>query len=104
MKKLKLFVILSLLMGSMFAFAACGADELSVPKGWEIDEENTLFWDEVTDARSYVVEIKNVADGTVTEMTPRKTEADLSKLEEGDYEIKIKASMNPTGAFLSLIL
>jgi hypothetical protein len=44
----------------------------------------------VEEARSYIVEIKG-ENGENKELTPRKATASLSSLEEGDYEIRIKA-------------
>lgn len=90
MKKFKFFVILSLMIGVLFSLCACGGEQLATPTGVSVDIENQLTWTAVEDARSYIVEIKD-ENGENKELTPRKATASLSNLEEGDYEIRIKA-------------
>lgn len=90
MKKFKLFVMLSLMIGVLLTLCACGGTELTTPTGVSVDIENQLTWTAVNDARGYVVEIIS-ENGERKEMTPRKATASLSGLEEGDYEIRIKA-------------
>ncbi len=92
MKKFRIFVILGLIMCAMLAFAtACGKEALATPVGYKVDEKNKLTWLEVENARSYVVEITNVDSGEKEETPSNKESISLAKLEEGDYEIRIKA-------------
>lgn len=92
MKKFRIFAILGLIMCAMLALAtACGKEALSAPVGYKVDEKNRLTWLEVENARSYVVEITNADSGEKQETPSNKESISLAKLEEGDYEIRIKA-------------
>ena len=94
MKKLRLFVILSLIIGAFFALCSCGGGkELSTPSGISIDQDHLLSWTKIEDADGYVVDVKNSDSGESTQLKPKKknTSVSLSDLEEGDYEIRIKA-------------
>lgn len=91
MKKLKIFLLLSLALGMLLAFCSCGAKALGVPTKITIDEENVLTWSKVSNAYSYVVQIENVETGKVIEKSPRKESLSLSDLKQGDYNIRIKS-------------
>ena len=92
MKKFRIFAILGLIMCAMLALAtSCGKEALSAPVGYKVDESNKLTWLEVENARSYVVEITNADSGEKKETPSNKESISLAKLEEGDYEIRIKA-------------
>ena len=93
MKKLKIFVILSALIGMLLAFYSCGAKRLVAPSDFEIDEENVLSWEEVEGAKKYAIEILNMETNeiVITEDSWGKEYYELSVLEEGDYDIKIKS-------------
>ena len=91
MKKLKLFVILSMIIGALFAFSACGTRTLKAPMGFDINEDDVLTWTEVADAKNYIIEIYDVANQKTKEEKERDEKIDLSDLDEGDYVIKIKA-------------
>ena len=91
MKKLKIFAVLSLfVIGALAGFTACKGD-LVAPTEFDIDLDNVLTWEDVETARSYVVEIKNVANGEITEHTSRRETMSLAYLDVGDYEIRIKS-------------
>lgn len=90
MKKFRLFVVLSLMIGVLIALCSCGGEKLSTPTNVTVDIENQMVWDAVENARSYIVEIKS-ENGESKEVAPRKTTTSLSNLEEGDYEIRVKA-------------
>lgn len=91
MKKLKILALLGAIICAMVAFVACGKEGLSTPYGMTVDEDNRLSWTAVEDARTYVLDIKNVDNGEREEETSKKAYFSLSDLEEGDYEIRIKA-------------
>ena len=90
MKKFKLFVILSLVIGALFMFGGCKEEKLATPTNVSIDVEDQLTWSEVENARNYLVLIED-EDGEEKELTPKKPKASLFELAEGDYEIRIKA-------------
>lgn len=92
MKKLKIFTALGLLIVSAaLGFASCKKYDLIAPSDFDVDLENLLTWSDVEDARSYVIEIKNVATGETTESSAKREYFSLSDLAVGDYEIRIKA-------------
>ncbi|MGN1062131.1 MAG: leucine-rich repeat domain-containing protein, partial [Candidatus Scatosoma sp.] len=91
MKKIRWFNLI--LLASLCAFlAACGKKNmLATPYGIALDENNTLSWTLDENAKSYSVSIRNVDTGIETLMTSRKASYSLAQLEEGDYDIAIKA-------------
>lgn len=91
MKRLKIFALLGCIICLFFAFAACKSDELATPTGLTVDIDNKMTWAEVDDARTYKISIKNVDTGETTDAKSKRASYSLSKLEEGDYEIKIMA-------------
>lgn len=72
------------------AFSGCG-EELDKPTNITVSEDYKITWDKVEDARSYLVSIKDCDTGETTETATRKPSMSLSRLEEGDYEIRVKA-------------
>ena len=95
MKKLKRIALIGLLGIMTFCVApfavGCGSSGLDVPSAIALDESNVLSWAQVDDARSYLIQVKNVATGESKEYTARKNTYSLTRLETGDYEIRIKA-------------
>lgn len=92
MKKLKFFVALGLMICALTMVAtACDSTEISPPSACAVDQDNLLSWDSVEEAGRYVVSITNSGNGENTETVLRKNTLSLSDLEEGDYEIRIKA-------------
>lgn len=94
MKKLKLFILASLMIGAVSVAAGCSkGDALAQPTGVEYDIENELTWEPVDNAKSYLVEIKNVETGEVKSLSAKRTspKVDLSILAQGNYEIRVKA-------------
>ena len=92
MKKLKIFVVLGLMICALTMVATgCDSEEIDRPSGCTVDETNLLSWDSVDEAGRYIVSIINSNNGKITETVLRKTSLSLSELEEGDYEIKVKA-------------
>lgn len=94
MKKLKIFVAVLLSVCTWLAlclFVGCKDFELSTPTNIEVDINHKLTWDEVADARSYVVEIKD-ANGEIVDSKKEKREySSLKSLAVGKYTIRIKA-------------
>ena len=91
MKKIGLIFIVLLLTVLSFLFTACGKQTLAAPTGIMMDENNTLSWTLDENAKNYSVNVKNVTTGEEKQYTSRKASYSLSKLEEGDYDIAIKA-------------
>lgn len=94
MKKLKYFSLMCLLLFVGMFLASCNNNSLISPSNLQVDVENRLTWDKVKEARSYVIEVSAVgstAEDAVKEFTTRKTYYSLSKLDEGDYVIRMKS-------------
>ena len=73
-------------------FSACERTlDLESPAGFNLDEKYTLTWEPVANARSYLLEIKNVQTGKSSESTSRRETYLLSYLETGDYDIRVRA-------------
>jgi len=92
MKKIKLFATIGLLAGCLAILSACG-NAIDAPNadGFTVDKNNKLSWKPVSGARYYVVQITDVDTGEVREVNAKKTSYSLSTLQQGDYEIRIKA-------------
>lgn len=91
MKKLKIFVAMGVLtISALLGFTACGGEEILTPTGFEI-EENRLTWEDVDNARSYVIEIKNAESGEIKNSSSNRENLSLAFLDVGDYEIRVKA-------------
>lgn len=90
MKKITILALIGLMLCSLFLFSSCG-NGISAPTDLNIDVDYKLTWSAVAGARSYAIKIKSVATGKENEYTARKTSHLVSDLEEGDYEIKVKA-------------
>ncbi len=71
--------------------AACGGTELEAPTGIDLSEEYMLSWDEMKNARSYEVEITDVASGQTNVDPSRRASYDLSALSEGDYSVRLRS-------------
>ena len=83
----KLISVISVLLLCMLLFASCDA-HLPSPDNFELDEQTLeLKWDKVKGAMSYVITIS----GDEREKNTRLNKLSLEYLEEGTYEIKIKA-------------
>ena len=94
MKKIRLFILTSLLIGTLAAGIGCAkGDALAAPEGLEYNIENVLSWSPVEGAKSYVVEVVNVATGEAQTISVKKAamKTDLSVLAQGDYEIRVRA-------------
>lgn len=91
MKKLKYVTVFLLLLCFAMFSAACGSKMLDTPTGFNLDDAYTLYWKTVTDARSYELEIKNVASGETQAESSHRTYISLAELPEGNYEIKVRA-------------
>lgn len=91
MKKIKFFIVMILIF-SLTLLASCVKYDLETPTGFSVDENNTLSWTVDESARSYVIEIKDLwHGGEIIEKTSKKASYSLSVLEEGDYEIRVRA-------------
>ena len=94
MKKLKLFILASLIIGAIGVGVGCsGPSDLAQPTEVEYNLDNDLTWAPVDDAKSYQVEILNVATGEVQNLTAKRTspKVNLGFLAQGDYEIRVRA-------------
>lgn len=92
MKKLKSITVFLLTIALTLLMAACSGAKLEAPTNFDIDDNYTLSWSAVADARTYQVEIRNAANQEiVADANLRRTTYDLSGLEEGDYEIRVMA-------------
>ena len=92
MKKFRSFLAFCLLLAIALLGTACGGEsELNTPQGFEIDDENILSWVEVENARQYDVEIVNVQSAETTTGVTRRNNYSLSELQEGDYDIRVRA-------------
>ncbi len=90
MKKITVFLTTILLLCFSFLFTACGSEKLSTPANLYVDDSDVLNWSEVTSARTYTVEIAKEG-GETTEKSTRSAIYRLAGLEEGDYNIRVKA-------------
>lgn len=92
MKKFRSLIAAVLLLAFCLLGAACGdSAALDTPQGFDIDDENTLTWAEVNEARQYDVEIVNVQSTETATAVTRRNSYSLSELAEGDYEIRVRA-------------
>ncbi len=99
MKKINKIAFLSLIACVMLCIAtACGLKPLNAPLKLKINEANVLSWVKVEDAKSYTVKVapsstddSSADEQAIQEFTTRKASYSLSKLEEGDYKISVKA-------------
>lgn len=92
MKKIKILALIGLIAGSLAVLSACG-QAIGTPDSdkFKVDKTNKLSWTAVSGARSYIIRITDVDTGEVKEVNAKRTSYSLSSLEEGDYEIQIKA-------------
>lgn len=90
-KPLKILLVLLLSAGLLLLSVACSSETLAVPAGFTIDEDYTLSWFGLSDARSYAVEITPSSGGEAEIRTTRRTSLELAGLPEGDYELRVRA-------------
>lgn len=91
MKRISLLCVLLLSAIVCLAFSACGKTALDIPAHIVMDEENTLSWTLDENAKSYELSITNVETGEEEIHVSRKASYSLSKLKEGDYDIKVRS-------------
>lgn len=84
-------LLMVMVLSLSLSFVACNNEKIATPTNITFDEENNMSWDEVEGAKHYVIEFKNYLTQEVQEVTSRRTTYSLSLLEEGDYEIRLKA-------------
>ncbi len=88
MKKTRNIFLIMLLLLCLWTMAACDSS-LDKPSGLSFDvEKQTLSWNAVKGAKSYVVQIS----GQEQEITTKKPSISLENLAAGDYIIKIKTA------------
>lgn len=93
--KNKLIIILTAIMALSLFVAGCAKGErLQTPVIQEIDEDNRLNWLAIEGARSYTVSVTNAATGNTEEFSTRNAYYSLDNLDEGDYDVKVKAVGN----------
>ncbi len=101
MKKLRLFVILSIMVCIFWGFTACSGPALSKPFGVKVDEAvRTLTWNPVRGATGYRIKITSEYTDEI-EVEIKRNNYDISQLETGcnfekpldyiDYTIGVQA-------------
>lgn len=91
----KLIIILTVITALSLFVAGCAKGEhLQTPVIQEIDEDNRLTWLAIEGARSYTVSVTNAATGNSEEFSTRNVYYSLDNLDEGDYDVKVKAVGN----------
>lgn len=92
MKKIRLFVLLSLVVCALSLFCACNnGSGLATPQDLSIDENYQLSWSKVDGAYSYVVEVLNVESSQKKEYRVAKNYLSLETVDQGDYDLRVKA-------------
>ena len=91
MKKTGVIAAIILCLALCFAVSACGRQNLTTPANIVMNEENLLSWSPNENARTYSVRVVNAESGEEKIYTTKKASYSLSKLEEGDYDISVKA-------------
>lgn len=92
MKKATIIVLSAIcLLSLVCVFTACSTNKIGTPTNIVFDEDNNMTWDEIDGAKGYEIEITETASSEVQSFTPRKPTFSLSDLDEGDYDIRIKA-------------
>ena len=94
MKKFKILILITLLIGALGVFTGCEiGGSLAAPNQVEYNIENELTWAPVEGARGYYVEIIDVKTGADkgTSVKRTTTKLSLSFLAEGDYDIRVRA-------------
>ncbi len=91
MKRFKIAVALILALSLVMAFTACNEKfALQTPEGLYLDENFTLTWREVADARGYEVEISSNGEAATLRKVTRPV-ISLSDLEAGEYTVRVRA-------------
>lgn len=93
MKKFLTAISLAVILAFISVFsAACNQSVLPTPNIYtvDIDESYRMTWESVANARGYAVEVTGTDDFR-EEKSTHVSNYDLSGLEEGDYEIRIRA-------------
>ena len=86
MKRIRLLVILSFIMGCLLMFACCGKASLDAPKDFRVDEASlVLTWNKVKGAKGYKIYVNGEEYNSTNPTYP------LEPLNPGDYEITVKA-------------
>ena len=85
MKKLRIFIFLSLIASFLLAFVGCSA-KLETPTNLKIDQDTLILtWSDIEEANYYSLDING------EEYSANKNSYKLEKLDAGDYVIKVKA-------------
>ncbi len=88
----KIFISVTAAMCFVLPLAACDhAETLESPTDFDMDDNYNLSWSRVDNARSYRLNITNVATGESNETTTRRENIALAYLETGDYDIRVRA-------------
>ena len=93
MRKIRLLVLLSLIVISVFTLASCHKlQELKMPDKVDIEMTTlTLTWREIKGVRLYTIEI-TPEGGEPYEMVSSKNSYPLVNLTEGNYSLRVKAN------------
>ena len=93
MKKFK--IVIAVLLSSLLLLLSVGCGgKLETPVGFYLDENDTLVWSDVKDARSYNVEVTKLGDTGnewVDTYSVHRSNYSLASLEKGEYFIRIQA-------------
>lgn len=101
MKKLKIFIVMLLSVCAFIALScitACKNFDLATPTNIQVDYNHQLTWDEVENARSYTVEIKDSNGEIIDSKKTKQENTSLKSLEVGTYEIRVKAIGSNSGS------
>ena len=91
MKKIIFSVLIAAALTCVaLALSACG-QPITAPIQLKVSDQNVLSWKKVDTASTYVVRIRSLADGKSEDFNVRDTRYPLASLEEGEYELSVKA-------------
>lgn len=91
MKRISIIMSAILFVCMSVFLTGCNEKALAVPANFYLDDEENLNWSPVENARTYDVEITAVADETISVRSTRRTVIGLMTLQEGDYNIRVRA-------------
>ena len=93
MKKLRLFMIVSVFMFCLMALMGCRENAiLPAPTGVRVDQATlTLRWNAISNASGYILDIDGESKENSKNKEVKRNAEDLTALAPGEYTIRIKA-------------
>ena len=94
MKKLKIISSIGFaacIFAALLMLTSCFGKGVKTPTNIKVDLDHNLTWNEVSNARIYNLEIKDLATGETLTKQTRKETYSLASLAEGAYEIRVRA-------------